>query len=83
MYGQSNRLAIMLRMLLVLARTRRTRDAHRLRIVVKKQSTRASANIPDALQNRGSLSNILNALLYCTRSTLYAPLVHPAHKLQV
>jgi hypothetical protein len=57
-------------MLLLLALMRRSRDEAFLRIFAWNPSTRASANIPEALQNRGSRNSILKALLYCTRSAL-------------
>ncbi|CAG9112634.1 unnamed protein product [Plutella xylostella] len=66
----SNRFANNARMVLALARTLRTSDVQRLRMVAWKQSTLAAANMPEALQNRGSPISTLNALLYWTRRAL-------------
>lgn len=52
------------------ARTLRTADAARLHVVAWKQSALSSANMSDALQNGGSPSTALNALLYWTRRAM-------------
>lgn len=56
------------RMLLVLPHSLCISDADLLRIIAKKSSVCASANIPDALQCRGNPISILKTLLYCIRS---------------
>uniref|UniRef100_A0A1E1WLV6 Uncharacterized protein n=1 Tax=Pectinophora gossypiella TaxID=13191 RepID=A0A1E1WLV6_PECGO len=81
--GESHLSANTLRMVLVVPRTRASRDAHRFLIMAAKPSTRASANIPDALQRHGSPTSILNALLYWTRRSLYFRCVKVAHRLHV
>ncbi|XP_026314153.1 vanin-like protein 1 [Hyposmocoma kahamanoa] len=61
----------MVKMLLALARILRTKEVHRLRIIAWKQSNRASANIPEALQYLGSHSSTLNESLNRTRRAVY------------
>ncbi|XP_047986658.1 uncharacterized protein LOC125226655 [Leguminivora glycinivorella] len=75
--------ATTLRRLWRLSRTLRSVAAQRLRSVAWNPSTCASANMPDALQCRGSRNNTLNASLYCTRMALNVLCVYRVHRLQV
>lgn len=68
--GQSGFCDIVFRILLPLVRTVRTSEDVFLRQMASKVSTRASANMPDALQKRGSRNSALNALLYWIRRAL-------------
>jgi hypothetical protein len=70
--GESHRSTKILRIVLVLARSRTSAEAQRFLMMAEKPSARTSANIPDALHRQCSPNNILKALLYCTRMSLYA-----------
>ncbi|XP_063371841.1 uncharacterized protein LOC134660071 [Cydia amplana] len=64
--GQSRRAANTPRRLLALPRSRLSMEAILSRLMTKKSSSRASANMPDALQSFGSRNSILKiSLLLC------------------
>ncbi|XP_063363882.1 uncharacterized protein LOC134652649 [Cydia amplana] len=79
----SHLLATVSRRLWRLPRTLPSIAAQRLRSVAWKPSTLASANIPDALQYRGSRNSTLNASLYWTRRAFSDRWVYLVHRLQV